>query len=87
VSNVTLPRCAKSRAREIAVEATVYFRKAGRFFPWRDERDPLYLAIAEILLQKTRAKSAVPAYRALVRRYPSADRLACANVSDIEATL
>lgn len=48
---------------------------------------PYRLAVAEILLQKTRAHSVVDAYRALLSKYASANSMANADVVDLERTL
>jgi A/G-specific adenine glycosylase len=82
-----LSRSRKELAREVASQSAAYFRRAGRKFPWRTERDPFRLAVAEILLQKTRANSVAPTYSALILDYPSADAMAAANARDIEQVL
>lgn len=65
----------------------MYFGEFGRSFPWRSERDPYRLAIAEILLQKTRASSVVATYGVLIELYPEATDLASAEVAEIERLL
>ncbi|MHB8139926.1 MAG: A/G-specific adenine glycosylase [Vulcanimicrobiaceae bacterium] len=45
------------------------------------------MAIAEILLQKTRAASVVATYLTLNEKYPSAETLARANVAEVEKML
>jgi A/G-specific adenine glycosylase len=56
--------------------AAAFFKEHGREFPWRCESDPYRLAVAEIVLQKTRAASALPVYEALLTEYPTAPALA-----------
>ena len=58
-------------------------REFGRSFPWRSERD-FGLAVAEVLLQKTRGAAVEPVWRALLRAYPDARSLAGADRSDVE---
>ncbi len=75
------------RMREVANLAALYFRVHGRSFPWRDESDPFKLAIAEILLQKTRASSAVGTYQLLISTFPNAEALSDASLDDLERIL
>ena len=82
-----LGRKARSRCREVAFGATAFFSTDGRTFPWRDEREPYRLAIAEILLQKTRAQSVVSTYESLLSAYPTPEALAMCDVNDIEIRL
>lgn len=51
-------------------------------FPWRDA-NPYQLAVAEILLQKTRAASAVPVYNCLINAYGAPQALVDVDISII----
>lgn len=64
-----------------------YYREFGRQFPWRSERDPYRVAVAEILLQKTRAEVVVPALKELLDRYHTPAALSAAPLSDIESVI
>lgn len=57
----------------------------GRSFPWRDSRDPYVLAVAEVLLQKTKAPDVEPVWRTLIERYPTADSLVDADNESLHA--
>ncbi len=56
-----------------------WYRRSARDFPWRRTRDPYRIWLAEVLLQQTRAETAVPYYERLVRAFPTVERLAKAN--------
>jgi A/G-specific adenine glycosylase len=71
----------------VAKEAAAYFHSHGRDFAWRKERDPYRLAVAEILLQKTRAESVVNVYDKLVSTYPTAAALSNADIENLESAL
>lgn len=71
----------------IATLAARHYRDNGRDFPWRNERDGFRLAVAEILLQKTRAESVVPVYGRIIETYPNAITLASADPGEIEEML
>jgi A/G-specific adenine glycosylase len=58
-----------------------------RDFPWRRTRDPYAIFLAESLLQKTTAEAVVPIYNAVLYRYPTVDRLAAANLDDLNRLL
>jgi A/G-specific adenine glycosylase len=77
--------------RVIAAEAgralCSYYRELGRRFPWRSERDPYRVAVAEILLQKTRAEVVVPALKELLDRYPAPAALSAAALEEIESVI
>ncbi len=77
-------RLSKLRAREVANGAKEFFQSEGRTFPWREERDPFKLAVAEILLQKTRASVVVATYLKITRQYPTPVALLEATMACIE---
>ncbi len=64
-----------------------YYNRSGRQFEWRGELDPFQLAIAEILLQKTRASSIVDIYHLLITRFPEARDMAVADVTELARVL
>ncbi len=79
----------KTREKITAVAnlAARYYLDNGRDFPWRHERDGFRLAVAEILLQKTRAESVVSVYTRIIEVYPDAIALAGADPREIEELL
>jgi A/G-specific adenine glycosylase len=62
-----------------------WFKKSGRNFPWRDEKDPFRILVAEIMLQRTRAAQVFPVYAEFVQRFPDVEALASASLKDIAA--
>ena len=71
-------------AKSVAHALTAWFREHGRVFPWREEGDPFWVLVAELLLRKTRAENAVQAYRELKSQLPAAADVAAAPLGDIE---
>lgn len=59
---------------------------AGRTYPWRERRG-YTVAVAEILLQKTRGDAVEGIWRRVVERYPSPDRLARAQPAYLRRTV
>lgn len=58
-----------------------------RKFPWREERDPFRVLVAEVLLQRSRARTVVPVYEELFERWPTPSDLALARVGQIEGVI
>jgi A/G-specific adenine glycosylase len=79
-----LDRKDRSLARSISAALADHFAASGRDFPWRRTKDPFHLAIAEILLQKTRAENVVETYEFLIRRYPRPTLLMKAPLRDLQ---
>lgn len=59
-------------------------RANRREFPWRGERDPFKILVAEVLLQRSRSRTVAMVFEELIGRWPSAEELAAAEVEDIE---
>ena len=60
-----------------------WYSRHRRPLPWRRDRDPYRIWVAEVLLQQTRVAQAVPFFERFVRRFPSVDALARAPLSDV----
>ncbi|MGI0129861.1 MAG: A/G-specific adenine glycosylase [Thermoplasmata archaeon] len=60
-----------------------WFRSHRRPLPWRRDRRPYHLWVAEVLLQQTRVEQAAPYYERFVRAFPSVRALAAASVDDV----
>ncbi len=70
-------------APAIAPALVAWFRAHARPLPWRRDRDPYRIWLAEVLLQQTRVAQAVPYYERLTARFPDVDRLAAATQSAV----
>jgi A/G-specific adenine glycosylase len=65
-----------------------WFKTRGRSFPWREPGTSLYeLVVSEILLQRTRAETVAPFFRAFTARFPSWQAIAEASVDEVGAFL
>jgi len=56
-----------------------WYRAHRRDFPWRRRPDFYRTLVAEVMLQQTRADTALPYYRRFLRRFPSMAALARAD--------
>jgi A/G-specific adenine glycosylase len=64
-----------------------WWRDNGRALPWRGERDPFRVLLAEVLLQKTPWWKVTRVYSAVLDRWPTADALAAADVGELADVL
>jgi len=44
-------------------------------YPWREEQDPIFALVAEIMLQKTRADNVLPVYNRIKEKYPTLKKI------------
>lgn len=47
---------------------------SGRLFPWRETKNPFYILLAEVLLQKTAVPPVVNVYQETISTYPTVAR-------------
>lgn len=62
-----------------------WFAEAGRDLPWRRTRDPYAILVSEVMSQQTQVARIVPRYEAWLDRWPTADALAAAALTDVLA--
>jgi A/G-specific adenine glycosylase len=60
-----------------------WFRRTRRPLPWRRDRDPYRIWVAEVLLQQTRVEQAVPYYERFLAAFPDVRALAAAPVDRV----
>ena len=61
-----------------------WWNKSKRSYPWRETRDPYAIAIAEVLLHRTRADQVVTTYKKFLEQYPSVSQLAKASIEELQ---
>jgi A/G-specific adenine glycosylase len=60
-----------------------WFAQNRRELPWRKDRDPYRIWVAEVMLQQTRVDQAIPYYERFLRRYPSVEALAASPIGEV----
>lgn len=65
----------------------VWWRENQRDYPWRRTRDPYAIAVAEVLLHRTRADQVVPTYREFLEKYPSVSHLVKASIDELRSLI
>lgn len=76
--------------KEIAVfrrKIMSWFKKNGRFYPWRQTEDPFRILIAEMMLRRTRADQVKPVYERFFNEFPCVESVADADEQKIEQIL
>jgi len=68
---------------EVSRRLLAWFDGAGRELPWRRERTPYRVWLAEVLLQQTRVETALPYYERFLARFPTLSALAEAPLEDV----
>src|SRR5690348_17128267 len=71
------------RRRSIQRSILAWYRANQRALPWRANRDPYRIWVAEIMLQQTRINAVEPYYDRFLKVFPSVDALARARPSDV----
>jgi A/G-specific adenine glycosylase len=72
------------RERQFVAVVWEYYRQYGRHdLPWRKTQDPYQIVISEMMLQQTQVERVVPKYRAFLKEFPTARRLAAAPLRDV----
>lgn len=60
-----------------------WFKKNGREYPWRNDRTPYEILIAEVMLQRTKADQVAPVYLSFIKEFPDSERLGRASKEEI----
>lgn len=60
-----------------------WFHRNKRALPWREHRDPYRIWISEIMLQQTRVAAVIPYYDRFLRRFPTIQALARAQIESV----
>ncbi|MDX1395505.1 MAG: A/G-specific adenine glycosylase [Gemmatimonadota bacterium] len=60
-----------------------WFDTRERDVPWRDERDPYRIWVAEVMAQQTRMETVGPYYRRFIERFPTPAALASASLDEV----
>jgi len=62
-----------------------WYRHNRRELPWRSDPTPYRVWIAEVMLQQTRVRAALPFYERFLERFPDTKALACAPEHEVLA--
>ncbi|MBT8198341.1 MAG: A/G-specific adenine glycosylase [Acidimicrobiia bacterium] len=60
-----------------------WYRDRSRDLPWRRSSDPYRVLVSEVMLQQTQVDRVIPKFEAFLRRFPSVESLAAADLGDV----
>ena len=60
-----------------------YYRKAARSMPWRDNPEPYWVLVSELMLQQTQVARVLPKFLTFIDTFPTIKALAKAPLSDV----
>jgi A/G-specific adenine glycosylase len=72
-----------ARLKQFRSNLLKWFRREKRALPWRERRDPYRIWISEIMLQQTRVAAVIPYYERFLRRFPTIQALARAQIESV----
>jgi len=78
--------CCDDRELRLQAALLVWGEANRRHFPWRQDRDPYRVLVAETMLTQTQASRVVSYYRNFLERFASPAELATASVQDVLAS-
>jgi A/G-specific adenine glycosylase len=80
----SIPVISPSDAKRISRILIQWGKKNFQNFPWRTAEKGWHALLAEVLLQRTRAKNVVPVYLKFIARFPEPADLAAEDLATIE---
>ncbi len=69
--------------QEVAGRLLAWFARNARDLPWRRERTPYRVWVAEVMLQQTQVNTVIPYYERFLERFPNVEALANASLEDV----
>jgi A/G-specific adenine glycosylase len=60
-----------------------WYGRRRRILPWREHPDPYRVWISEIMLQQTQVDTVIPYYHRFLKRFPTVEALASAQLDDV----
>lgn len=59
----------------LALRLLRFYDQSKRVLPWRDNKDPYYIWISEIMLQQTRVETVIPYFERFINELPTVEEL------------
>ncbi len=60
-----------------------HYQHNKRDMPWRENTEPYYVLVSEIMLQQTQVERVKPKFEAFIQKFPDMSSLASAKLSDV----
>lgn len=68
---------------ELVQKLLFWFYEAKRDLPWRQNKNPYYIWVSEIMLQQTRVDTVKPYFERFIARFPDIETLSNANEDEV----
>jgi A/G-specific adenine glycosylase len=68
---------------KIAKILVQWYPHNARTLPWRSDREPYHVWVAEIMLQQTRVETVIPYYQRWMKKFPTLKKLAESDLQEI----
>lgn len=80
-------KISRDKIERIQLELKNWGKKNFRDFPWRKTVKPFHALIAEIMLQRTKAKQVLPVYAKFIEKYPNIKTTSLGDLGGIRQLL
>lgn len=71
--------------KKFRAQVLAHFKKHGRSLPWRDNTDPYWVLISEIMLQQTQVPRGLVKFPEFIAKFPTFEALARATTPEVLA--
>jgi A/G-specific adenine glycosylase len=77
------PTIATATLANIQEQLVPWYRANHRPLPWRDNPDPWWIWVSEVMSQQTRIDTVIPYFHRFIDRFPTLTELASADIQDV----
>lgn len=67
----------------VAKKLNTWFQKNARVLPWRENPEPYYVWLSEVMLQQTQVTAVIPYFNKFVSQFPKVANLANASIDEV----
>lgn len=72
-----------SKVPVISKKLSVWFRKNARVLPWRENPEPYFVWLSEVMLQQTQVTAVIPYFNRFTEEFPEVSDLAKASLDEV----
>ena len=69
----------EEKLKDIVRPLLDWYQKNKRVLPWREQKNPYYIWISEIMLQQTRVEAVKPYFQRFITALPTVEDVACCD--------
>jgi A/G-specific adenine glycosylase len=67
----------------VAQKLSDWFGKNARVLPWREDSQPYYVWLSEVMLQQTQVTAVLPYFKKFIQKFPTVAALANASIDEV----